>query len=742
MDGYTQPPDMPEADAMSEAQRMSILNSLGASLAHSRDKAIQARVAAGIDERWYGDVEAHEGRDEVTRYYAGLRETVQGYVQSRDPKTQQRSRVVVNVTRQKVNASAARLQDIALPTDDRNWDLRPSTVPELAEGDKDTPLSLNGKPIMVDDAGTQRAATMGDKATLDMEKAKAAAEAMRREIDDQLDLSADGSGFEGVVRGVMFDEALLGVGVAKGPINTSRVKKVWMPVSDGQKTVHVLQRRQDLKPGSARVNPWDIYPHPDCGETPTKFPVWERIPGTTAGDLRRLADTPGYLVEQIKAVLMEGPVRRDQPAVKPNDPPAVTAETAFEMWEYHGDLTREELQAAGCDCSEDDVFTSYSAAVVMVNSTVIKADIEILDTGDMPYDFFVTERRSGSWDGYGTAFLARSAQRVITASWRAMMDNAGWFGGPQIVMNRRKMEPADGKWEMRGPKLWWYNGTDEPNMEHMFAVHNIPSNQAEYANIIKMGMEFLDTETALPQLAQGEQGSATDVLGGMNLLLNASNVLIRRKLKCFDDQFTIPHITRYVDWNMQYNPKPEIKGDFEVQARASGALFDTDVQNRGAANLLALTRDPGLAHGLRKWDIVRRVVRAMRFDPADFVKQDAEIEAIEKKLAEQQQPQDPRIAVAQINAQVKGAELQARVDEGNAERELALLMKEIDTQLEVSAQGGERERVLTEVKAKLADTTLKIQAQMRAQQQENARQMLQPPTEPKGRAPDGAAFTQ
>src|SRR3990167_2474325 len=357
---------------------LAVLESLGNTLAAKRQKAIDARVNRGIDQRWFGDVEAYEGRDEVTRHYASLRDVVQGYITAQDPKQQKRSTLVVNVTRGKVNASAARLQDIALPTDDRNWDIRPSTVPELVEqmGQKHLGLVKDGKPVMVTDNGEQRKATMTDLAQRDMDKEKKAAVAMRDEIDDQLDLSNDGSGYEGVVRAVMEDEALLGVGVGKGPVVMSRVKKVWMPISDGERTVHVLQRIQDMKPGSSRVNPWDIYTHPECGEHAKKFPIWERLPGVTAADLRGYADIPGYLPEQIKKVLMEGPRKPDSPADKPGVQQVTTEETVFECWEYHGDIGRDELEAAGCRCNPEDVFTSYSGCVVMVNDTVIKADIE------------------------------------------------------------------------------------------------------------------------------------------------------------------------------------------------------------------------------------------------------------------------------------------------------------------------------------------------------------------------------
>jgi hypothetical protein len=144
----------------------------------------------------------------------------------------------------------------------------------------------------------------------------------------------------------------------------------------------------------------------------------------------------------------------------------------------------------------------------------------------------------------------------------------------------------------------------------VFKTFDIPSNQKDYEAIIMLGLKFLDEETSLPMLAQGEKGTAPDRVGVATILINSANTVLRKKLKNFDDQLTIPHIGRYVDWNMQYSPKDEIKGDMEVQARASGALLERDIQNQGAANLLALAKDPAYAAGMKKWPAVRRVVQA------------------------------------------------------------------------------------------------------------------------------------
>ncbi len=737
------------APEMTAEQKIAQLEGLGLQLSAKRQKAIDARVAQGIDSRWFEDVEAYEGRDEVTRSYPGLRAIVQGYIESAEPQAKKRSTIVVNVTRQKVNTAAARRSDIALPTDDRNWDLRPSTVPELVEqmNQKHLGLTKNGAPIMVTDKGPdgqpqQRQATMADLAQMNMEEASKRAKAMRDEIDDQLDQSDNGCGWEGVLREAIFDCSLLGVGVVKGPVITKTAKKVWVPIPGSN--VYKLSRIQDKKPVSMRVDPWDVYPHQDCGENAKKGAgIWERS-RVTGGDIRHMADLPGYLLPQLQKVLREGPRKAGEKTTeKPGTQAVVDTETVFERWEYHGELDRDSLRAAGVELSEEDVFRNYSAVVEMINDTVVKADIELLDSEELPYDFYVVNKCSGSWAGYGESFLARSAQKAITAGWRSMMDNAGQIVGGQIVMRSKGLNPADGLWELSGMKVWF---TDDEDVGKAFAVHEIPAHQQEYAAIIKMGMEFLDQETAIPMLAQGEQGEATDVLGGMNLLLNASNVVQRRALKALDDQVTIPHIGRYIDWNMQYNPKAEIKGDFEVQARASGALLEQAEQVKGLTALLNLASSPAWAAGMKKWDVLRLAVKLLRFPVADVVKTDSAIEQAEEDQAKNP-PQDPRIAVEQLRTEVAKMRLQFEGQEGDKERNARIAIAMIQEKLQTLELSSVERQALERLKVELAQTTMKLNVQkdlsladhLHTEHRER-RQALTPPTEPKGRAKPGRSF--
>src|SRR5690606_9493903 len=130
--------------------------------------------------------------------------------------------------------------------------------------------------------------------------------------------------------------------------------------------------------------------------------------------------------------------------------------------------------------------------------------------------------------GFGVPYLMRDSQRALNAAWRMMMDNSGLSTGPQIVVNRDVVEPADGSYELTARKVWYRNNS-APAGAPAFETYEINSHQAELANIIELARRFIDEETAVPMIAQGEQGPTPEQTAtGMSILTNAANTVFRR----------------------------------------------------------------------------------------------------------------------------------------------------------------------------------------------------------------------
>lgn len=694
------------------------LQSFGHNLGKQRDEWIRDRYDYGVDKRWLEDLDQYNGKDNVNRQASQMMTSVeQGYPVTTQHAKPHRSTVYIGMTRQKTNSAEARVADILLPTDDRNWGIQPTPEPVLMGMTKDNGLAVDpntGQPMMDQQGNPLR---KKDIARAVMEIARKKSEAMQTEIDDQL-VQCD---YNGELRKVIHDSAVLGTGVVKGPVVTNRVRKAWQPITDAAgETVHQIEIVEELSPASFRVDPRNCFPDPGCGENIHDGKGMYERHKLTAKQVRELAKQPGYMKSQLRKVLEEGPKRSATFQELENDEQRDIARDTYEMWEYWGEVEHEDLESTGVKVGEKDVLRSISACVVMINNTVVKAYLNPLEDGALPYDFYVWEKVAGSCWGYGVPYLMRSQQKVLNAAWRQMMDNSGVSSGPQIVVNPNVIQPADKQWQLTARKIWW--ATDEiDDVRKAFATFEFDSRQGELANIIKMATDLADAETGVPQMMQGEKGSAPDTVGGMQMLMNSANVVLRRLVKQFDDMVTRPHIRRYYDYNMLYNEDEEIKGDFTIDARGSSALLIRDIQNQAFLNLLAAATNPVFGMYIDPQKLFEKALQAQHIDPAEIFKSEAEIEKIKEQQAQRaaQGPgPDPRLEAAKIRAETDMQKVQAQNQGDLAELNVRLAIKQADIaarreelqmtrEIEMLKMANAQNLSLEQIKAKLADTAIK-----------------------------------
>lgn len=745
-----------EVTAEEELARIAILDNLGLSLASKRRDAVSARASSGIEDEWEGDESFYQGYDEANQheFVKTASKPSEGGGSTAPPKTAG-STVFPNITQPYVDAVAARVGDMLLPTDDRNFKIDPTPIPETGEAapiPQAMPQAMGAQAMPVVDAVKQLMAA----ATLKAEKAET-------RIDDWLAECQ----YHAEVRKVIDDCAKLGSGVLKGPVPVIVKSKKWQKGEDG---VSVMVLVDKIVPASRRVDPWNLFPDPACGESiHNGSHIFERD-YLTSKKLEELKGLPGYIDAQIDLCITEGPKNQ-----KETDSRRLTSEVKdqFEIWYAHISIKAEELSAAGCEC--EDRPTAYPAILTMVNDRVIRASLNSLDSGEFPYDVIPWKRRPNIPWGMGVARQMRTPQRIVVAATRRLMDNAGLASGPQIVV-RRGVTPENGIWEITPLKMWKEDDDAATQNAAPFSAVVIPMLQVELMNIVQMGMKMAEDVTGLPQLMQGSQGTAPDTVGGMTILNNNANAVLRRIARLFDSCITEPHIRRYYDWLMEYGEDPEEKGDFQIVARGSTALVERDIQNREMVSVLQLCLNP--AYGKNPAKAMDEFLKSRRFNPTAFDYTEEELAA--KK--QQPQPQAPAVQVAQIRAQVDMAKTDkiiakdvqiAQVENQTAQhritvdtdRDTVLVNSEIQKnqqdaqfrreELQMKLQlaqldyASKHQIKLEDVKAKLADTSMKLAvtkdlavAAHMMNGQKVAKPVISPTIEPAGQAPDGQSFAQ
>lgn len=745
----------------SAEERRQRVEDFAVQLVKKRTEDINARAASGVEGRWMADLDAYNGRDRGARS-AEIDEILRGEARAEGKVRRRRSTVYVQITRQKTNTGIARLQDLIVPSDERNWTLEPTPVPEL------TDLLTDHAGTRVIDPGTgptggqelkhpteDRPLTAGDLVADILKQARKKAHAMQDEIDDQ---HAECQ-YNDQCRKAIEDAGKLGTGILKGPVIVNRVKKVWKKAAtaDGQPTWR-MEIVQNFRPATFRVDPWNFFPAAGCGSDHQKGGhCWEREP-VSPQTLRELAQIDGYDADRIRECLKEGPKSAfDMTDRRSKYIDAGEFDTHnFDLWNYTGEVDVEDLKSLGVEVDEDMELTKMSAVVVMCNNLVLKAIINPLETGDLPYDVFVWDTLDDTPWGVGVPYMARYAQRSLNAAWRQMQDNAGVSHGPQIVVDRSKVEPADGQWDIHGMKLWYTRENKiVENVTQAFGVYQINSNQPQLQAIIEMCLRFFDDETAIPMLAQGERGSAPDKVGIVSMLMNASNVVLKRLARNWDGRITNPGIRRYYDWNMQYSEKDDLKGDYMVHALGSTTLVVRDQQKQDIANLMAQSQDPAYRKFVNPQKVMEYSWRASSIP--DVLYTDDEIKEMEAQEANQPAPQDPRIQAAEVKAKADAAIAQMkaegaiaaeqteaeservnqelRMEEAKRNDEREIYRMELAERLEILKMANAQNMQVAQIKAQLAQTVMKTTSDQRKSITQKGQQQLGPFRKPAGQPP-------
>jgi hypothetical protein len=643
-----------------------------------RDKWVQHRAMSGVEKRWRKNAQLYFG--EHTNSTGEFENTLRNGPPARKVTDGNRSRVVINIVRPKVDQAVARMCEILFPVDDRNWDVKATPIPEVADmtGDqRQTVDPMTGQPTGM---------TAADEAKFVMEAAKKSAEAMRDSIDDSLTECQ----YNGESRKMVEDGVRLGAGIMYGPFPARQTSKVWLPQPDGTQS---LQINEAIVPASERLDPWDVWFDPACGNDHQRGRGFWFRRNVTRKELRKLVGLPGYDTDALRDVLRtppnrirvaEGRVIRD-----------VIQEDSYEMWTYHGEIEPDEMEMLSSRTGDPLTDVAFGV-LIMVNDKIVGAMPSWVVDETLPVDVWCWRKADDSPYGYGLPDELEHQQRVVNSAWRQVMDNGRTSLGGQIVMKKGLIIPQNGSYEITPNKIWLAKD-DLEDVRQSFSVFEFNSHLQELLSIAQAAMAFADTESSMPQIMGGEQGSAPETVGGMVMLYNNANAVLRQRVKLYDDNVTRPHIGRYYDWKMANDPDPAIKGDYEVDARGSTALIERDIQNQALLNLANITNNPRYIPHLKERAELQAILKAFKVNPDELMKTEDQVAQDQQAMAEQGAPQDPKIATEEMRMQAKQLDLQDRDKQRNFE--LTKQDRELQVRQQTLAYNIERERAESEQQA-------------------------------------------
>ncbi|QEH09367.1 hypothetical protein FWK45_02105 [Histophilus somni] len=571
-----------------------------------------------------------------------------------------KSKVFVGYTRAKTDAWSAQMTDMLFPSDDKNYGISPTPVPQIAH--------LAKQPDSQDPMQMQQI----NMAKELMQQAKERSEAMEKLIDDQL-AECD---YASEARLALHYAAVLGTGILRGPVVDTIDERIW---SDDGMGNWSAQTKSKIVPKVRLVLPWDFVPDMTAPTLKDCQFVFERS-YLTKKQLQNLLNNPYYLADTVQA-LIESEASETHTSSSDMDGYLDTLRTLsglekasndkrYEVWTYHGGIPVSVLEQANQSLEEGYALelteeqksekAEIDGVIVMTgNGKILSVNLNPLDTAEFPYSVYTCEPDVACVFGFGIPYLCRDAQEILNTAWRGMIDNGVLTIGSQIVVNSSVLSPVDKSWEIKPNKLWRTNDRASANAsfeaQRAFGVFNFESRQQELANIIQLAKSFMDEESGLPMIAQGEQGQVTPTLGGMSMLMNAANAVRRRQVKEWDDQVTKPLIRRFYEYNMAMDDDPNIKGDMQVVARGTSALLVKETQTAQIIDIFQkFGNHPQLSYAFDWYDGAKTLMQSMSMGAKTMLlsREDYEQKLQQIEQANATQPQDPEILKSQMQMQL------------------------------------------------------------------------------------------
>lgn len=591
----------------------------------------------------------------------------------------------VNITRPKTNIAVSRLQDIQFPVGgDFNFKIDPTPIPELTTLQKEvTPMP-----------GTEGQTTIGDAAYETLRRAQEAAGRMQSHIEDRLIESRYGKH----ARRAMMQMGVLGTGVLKAPVMTHKRSKKYTAEQDQYgKTVQIMSYSGVTTPTVQWVDILHWFPDPSARDPDSIRDCFEIHPMTDV-ELRELAYNPAFIEDNIRKALEDGP---DLSSVAKSHLLSIIGKTddqldrRFFVAEYNGPLDKSVLVELG-ELSEEeaaDPLVIPYGEIWFVGDNIIRVSISPIDGMDrIPYHVCTWDDDPASVFGHGIPYLMRHAARVVNSSWMMLLDNAGLTAGPQIVINKEMITPANPSegWSIKPMKMWFmteYGG----DVKEAIQFVNVPTQQESIASIIELALHFADLESSLPAIQQGELPSGNNTFGGMAMIMSATHIIQQAISEKWDDYINIPIVNTLYHYEMQYGEDESAKGDYEVQTGGATERIDKQIRAQDIERIIGMAgTQPELLMHIDTGQAFREWVRTTRV--GNILKPIEQVEAEQQAAAENAQP-DP----ASISAQAAMLQAQAAVDRVKLDERMRAAELNLKAQVEeASIDASNREIVARE----------------------------------------------
>ena len=451
-------------------------------------------------------------------------------------------------------------------------------------------------------------------AFLQVSPAQEAARRMEKLIHDQIEESNGSS----EIRNSLFESALFGTGIVKGPFNFNKTLNKWDQDENGVRTHRAIDVRV---PRIEFVSIWDFFPDPNATNIEECEYVFHRHKMNRT-KLRSLSRMPYFNKEAIREALAAGANYQEaeyESALHDDSRSETYGGDLFEVIEYWGVMDAEYARQVGMEIDEDvDDLQEVQINAWMCNGFLLRSVANPFTPFRLPYHSFPYERNPYSFFGIGVAENMDDSQKIMNGHARMAIDNLALSGSlvfdvdETALVGGQTMEIYPGKIFRRqaGVPGTAINGLKFPNTS------------TENMMMFDKFRQLADEQTGIPSYSHGQTGvqSMTRTASGMSMLLGAASLNIKTVIKNLDDFLLKPLGEAYFQWNMQFlDASLDVQGDLEVKATGTSSLMQKEVRSQRLTTFLQTIQNPAVAPFIKIDKLISELAVSLELDPDELM---------------------------------------------------------------------------------------------------------------------------
>lgn len=448
-----------------------------------------------------------------------------------------------------------------------------------------------------------------------LKPAHEAAKRMEKLIHDQIEES-NGAG---ELRSALFEAALLGTGIVKGPFNYNKTLHKWeVDETTGTRT-HV---KEEVKvPRIEFCSIWNAYPDPNA--TSLEEAEWFiQRHKFSRSQLRGLRNRPFFDKEAIEEALDQYPnynLKDFETEIISENSNLQPKSDRYEVLEYWGIMDKEFLEKAGMEFASDyDHLDEVQINAWICGNKLLRVVLNPFTPKRIPYLAFPYERNPYTFFGIGVAENMDDSQQVMNGHARMAIDNLALAGNLVFDIDEGALVAGQSSEVYAGKVFKRQSGM--PGQ----AIYGIkfPNTAPENLQMFDKFRQIADESTGIPSYAHGQTGvmSTTRTAAGMSMLMGAASLNIKTVVKNIDDFLLKPLGEALFQWNMNfYEGDLDIVGDLEIKAGGTSSLMQKEVRSQRITNFMQTIQNPAIAPFVKMPALIKAFCESLELDPDEFL---------------------------------------------------------------------------------------------------------------------------